>query len=48
VTVELLPEPPDRSAPIDEAKKLGKYDPKSFEGVTLRIGWVRIVGEPVE
>ncbi|NQT16586.1 MAG: hypothetical protein HQ582_27755, partial [Planctomycetes bacterium] len=48
VTVELLKEPPDRSAPIDEAKKLGKYDPKSFEGVALRIGWIRIVGEPVE
>jgi len=48
VTVELLEEPPDRSAPVDEAKKLGKYDPKAFEGVTLRIGWIRIVGESVE
>ena len=48
VTVELLKEPPDRSAPIEEAKKLGKYDPKSFEGVALRIGWIRVVGEPVE
>jgi hypothetical protein len=48
VTVELLREPPDRSVPINEAKKLGKYDPKSFEGVTLRMGWIRIVGEPVD
>ena len=48
VTVELLPEPPDRSVPIDEAKKLGRYAPKAFEGVALRIGWIRIVGEAVE
>ena len=48
VTVELAPEPPDRTAPIEEAKKLGKYDPKAFEGVALRFGWIRIVGEAVE
>jgi len=48
VTVELLPEPPDRSVPIEEAKKLGKYDSNAFEGVALRIGWIRIVGEPIE
>lgn len=41
-------EPPDRSVPIDEAKKLGKYEPKAFDGVALRIGWIRIVGEAVE
>ena len=48
VTVELLPDPPDRTAPADEAKKLGRYDPSTFQGVALRIGWIRIVGEPVD
>jgi hypothetical protein len=48
VSIELLADPPDRSAPIDEAKKLGRYDPKAFQGVTLRIGWIRIVGEPAQ
>ena len=48
VTVELLPEPPDRSVPINEAKTLNKYKPEDFEGVALRFGWLRIVGEVVE
>ena len=48
VSIELLPDPPDRSAPIDEAKKLGRYTPEAFQGVTLRIGWIRVVGESVE
>ena len=45
VTVELLPEPPDRSVPINEAKTLNKYKPEDFEGVALRFGWIRLVGE---
>jgi len=48
VTVELLPDAPDRSVPIEEARKLGKHNPKDFEGVALRFGWIRIVGELVE
>jgi len=49
VTIELLPDPPDRSVFIAEAKKLGRYDdPKRFEGVALRIGWIRVVGEVLE
>ncbi|MBI2300538.1 MAG: right-handed parallel beta-helix repeat-containing protein, partial [Armatimonadetes bacterium] len=45
VTVELLPDVPDRAEPIAEAKRLGRYDAKAFEGVALRIGWIRVVGE---
>jgi hypothetical protein len=42
VTVELLLDPPDRSVPIAEAKKANRYDPKLFEGVALRVAWVRV------
>ena len=45
VSVELLPEPPDRSAPIDEAKRLDRYSAEAFEGTTLYIGAIRLVGE---
>lgn len=47
VTVELLPDPPDRSVPIEEAKKAGRYDPALFQGVALRVAGLRIVGEIV-
>jgi hypothetical protein len=45
VTVELLPDPPDRSVPVAEAKKTNQYKPETFQGVALRFGWIRIVGE---
>lgn len=48
VEVELLAEPPDRTVAIEAAKRLGRYDPKAFEGVALRFGFIRIVGELVE
>ena len=48
VTVELLAEPPNRSEPIEEAKRLGRYDPAAFEGVALYVGWLRIVGEAID
>ncbi len=47
VTVELLPDPPDRSVPIDEAKKADRYDASLFEGVALRAAALRIIGEVV-
>jgi len=46
ITVELLPDPPDRTVPIEEAQRLNQYDPAAFEGVALYIGAIRIVGEP--
>jgi len=48
VTVELLPEPPGRAVAIEEAKKLKRYQPSAFEGVALRVGWIRLVGELAE
>jgi len=47
VTVELLPDPPVRTKPIEEARRLGRFNPKDFDGVALRFGWLRIVGELV-
>ena len=41
--VELLPDPPDRTVSITEAKKHQPFNAKDFEGVALRIGWIRIV-----
>ncbi|NUQ78623.1 MAG: hypothetical protein HUU21_34270, partial [Polyangiaceae bacterium] len=46
VVVELLPEPPDRALPIAEAKRSNRYDPRAFEGVALRLGWIRTIGTP--
>ena len=48
VTVELLPEPPGRAVAIEEAKKAKRYRPEAFEGVVLRVGWIRLVGELVD
>jgi len=47
VTIELLPDPPVRTVPIESAKKAGRYDPKLFDGVALRIGCLRLLGEPI-
>jgi len=43
----LLPDAPDRSVPIEAAKKEGKYDAALFEGVALRVGCLRLMGELV-
>ena len=48
VTVELLPDAPDRSVPMQEAQRANRYVPEDFEGVALRFGWLRIVGEVVQ
>lgn len=45
VTVELLPDPPNRTEPIEEAKRVGRYEETLFQGVALRIGFLRVVGE---
>jgi hypothetical protein len=48
VTIELEPEAPNRRVAIEAAKQAGRYNPKDFEGVALRFGWIRVVGEVVE
>ena len=47
VTIELQAEPPNRRVAIEEAKRLGRYNPKDFEGAAFRFGWIRLVGELV-
>jgi len=47
VEVELLPTPPDRSEAIAEARRLGQFKPGMFDGVALRVGWIRLVGVPL-
>ncbi len=53
VSFELLPDAPDRTVPIEAAKRLaesqkeGKYDAALFEGVALRVGCLRLMGELV-
>ena len=42
VTVELLPDPPNRAVAVAAAKKNNRYDPKLFEGVALRLAWLRV------
>ncbi len=48
VTIELLPEEPDRSTAIETAKKNNRYRAELFEGTALRLGFIRLVGELVE
>ena len=48
VTIELLPDPPDRSVAIQAAKRAGRYDPRLFDGVALRLGSLRLLGEPLD
>ncbi len=48
VTVELMPDSPNRKPAIEAAKRIGRFKPKDFEGVAFRFGWIRIVGEPLE
>ena len=48
IAIELLPDPPDRRVAIDSAKRAKQFDPKLFDGVALRLGFIRILGEPVD
>lgn len=48
MTIELLPEEPDRTTTIETAKKNNRYRAELFEGMALRFGFTRLVGELVE
>ncbi len=45
-TVELLADPPNRSAPIESAKKLDRYKPEDFEGTMLHLGAICVQQDP--
>jgi hypothetical protein len=44
-TIKLLPDPPDRSLPIESAKKANTYKPADFAGVALHLGAVCVLEE---
>jgi hypothetical protein len=45
VSVELSPDPPDREAVLKDERSKPGFDPKRYEGVVLRVGYVMVVGE---
>ncbi|NUQ64690.1 MAG: right-handed parallel beta-helix repeat-containing protein [Pirellulales bacterium] len=45
-TLELLPDPPDRSVPIESARKAKGYKPADFEGVALHLGAICVLEGP--
>ena len=48
VTVELLPDAPDRATPKATAAKQPNFDMSVFNGVALRFGCLRLMGELVQ
>jgi lysophospholipase L1-like esterase len=45
VSVEILPEQPDRSIVTDKEKLKPGFDPKKYDGTAMRVGGVMIIGE---
>lgn len=45
VSVEILPEQPDRSSVIDQEKLKPDFNPKKYDGTALRVGGVMVVGK---
>ena len=45
LTLRVTATAPDRTVSINEGKKANAYKPELFEGVTLRLGWLRVNGE---
>lgn len=48
VRLELLPDAPNRSVAVAAAKKAKRYDLKAFDGVAVRLGYIRMMGEPLD
>ncbi|HPM82885.1 MAG TPA: right-handed parallel beta-helix repeat-containing protein [Candidatus Anammoximicrobium sp.] len=45
-TIELLSDSPNRSVPIEAAKKANRYQPADFAGVALHLGAICVLEEP--
>jgi lysophospholipase L1-like esterase len=45
VTVEILPEQPDRSIVTDIEKNKPGFDPKKYDGTAMRVGGIMLIGE---
>ncbi|HEX2999971.1 MAG TPA: hypothetical protein VHR86_07030, partial [Armatimonadota bacterium] len=48
VTVELHPDAPDRRVVLDAARKQPGFKPELYQGVALRLAWIRVVGDVIE
>jgi len=48
VTVEILPEQPDRSSVVDVEKNKPGFDPKKYDGTVLRAGSIMLLGDIVK
>ena len=46
VTVELLPEAPDRTVPMEAARKLNQFHAEAFTGVALHLGAICVLQGP--
>jgi hypothetical protein len=47
VTVEILPEQPDRSSVTDIEKNKPGFDPKKYDGTAMRVGGIMLIGDLV-
>jgi len=45
VSVEILPEQPDRSSVVDQEKQMPGFNPKKYDGTGMRVGGVMIIGK---
>lgn len=48
VTVEILAEQPDRGPVVDRVRDQPGFDPKRFDGTNLWVGYLMMIGEPIE
>ncbi len=45
VSVEILPEQPDRSSVTDKEKLKPGFDPKKYDGTAMRVGGIMLIGD---
>lgn len=48
VTVEILPEQPDRSSVVNREKDKPGFDPKKYDGTAVRVGSIMLIGDIVK
>ncbi len=47
VTVEILPEQPDRSSVVDKVRDKPGFDPAKYDGTNMWVGYIMMIGDPV-
>lgn len=48
VTLEIHPDQPDRSSVVDRIRNEPNFEPKSYEGTKAWIGYLMMIGEPID